>query len=50
MKKARILVVEDESIIAMEIESQLQGLGYEVNSIVDTGEKANHSQRRFMER
>ena len=24
----------------MEIENQLQGLGYEVTSIVDTGEKA----------
>jgi len=40
MKKAKILIVEDEAIIAMEIESQLQGLGYEVTSIVDTGEKA----------
>jgi PAS domain S-box-containing protein len=40
MEKARILIVEDEAIIAMEIESQLQGLGYEVTSIVNTGEKA----------
>ncbi len=40
MKKARILIVEDEAIITMEIESQLQGLGYKVTSIVDTGEKA----------
>ncbi len=40
MEKARILIVEDEAIIAMELESQLQGLGYEVTSIVDTGEKA----------
>ncbi len=40
MEKARILIVEDEAIIAMEIENQLQGLGYEVTSIVDTGEKA----------
>jgi PAS domain S-box-containing protein len=39
MEKARIQIVEDEAIIAMEIESQLQGLGYEVTSIVDTGEK-----------
>ena len=38
MENSRILIVEDEAIIAMEIESQLQGLGYEVNSIVDTGE------------
>jgi PAS domain S-box-containing protein len=40
MKKAKILIVEDEAITAMELESQLQSLGYEVTSIVDTGEKA----------
>ena len=40
MQKSRILIVEDEAIITMEIESQLQSLGYEVTSIVDTGEKA----------
>ena len=40
MDKERILIVEDEVIIAMEMESSLQGLGYEVTSIVDTGEKA----------
>jgi len=40
MEKARILIVEDEVIIAMEIELCLQSLGYEVISIVDTGEKA----------
>ncbi len=40
MQKAKILIVEDEAIIAMEVESQLQILGYEVTSIVDTGEKA----------
>ncbi len=40
MKKAKILIVEDEAIIAMEMESSVQSLGYEVTSIVDTGEKA----------
>lgn len=40
MEKSRILVVEDEAIIAMELENQLQSLGYEVTSMVDTGEKA----------
>lgn len=40
MKKAKILIVEDEAIIAMELESQLGGLGYEVTSVVNTGEKA----------
>jgi CheY-like chemotaxis protein len=40
MNEARILIVEDETIIALGIESRLQSLGYEVTSIVDTGEKA----------
>lgn len=40
MEKARIQIVEDEAIIAMELESQLQGLGYEVTSVMNTGEKA----------
>jgi CheY-like chemotaxis protein len=38
MNIARILIVEDEAIIAMELENQLQNLGYEVTSIADTGE------------
>ena len=40
MKKVKVLIVEDESIIAMETESVLTGLGYEIVAIVDTGEKA----------
>ncbi len=40
MEKAKILIVEDEAIIAMELESNLQSLGYQVTSIVDTGDKA----------
>jgi transcriptional regulator with GAF, ATPase, and Fis domain/DNA-binding NarL/FixJ family response regulator len=40
MEKAKILIVEDEAIIAMELGSQLQSLGYEVTSIVDTGDDA----------
>ncbi len=40
MEQSRILIVEDEAIIAKEMENQLQDLGYEVTSIVDTGEKA----------
>ena len=39
MKKARILVVEDEIIIALEIEASLNNLGYEVVSIVNSCEK-----------
>jgi len=40
MNKARILIVEDEAIIAMGIEGELQSLGYEVTSIGNSGEKA----------
>ncbi len=36
----KVLIVEDEAIIALEIESSLQNLGYEVTSVVDTGQKA----------
>ena len=40
MKKSRILIVEDEAIIAMETARNLKKLGYEVISIIDTGEEA----------
>lgn len=37
MKKARILVVEDEAIIAKDIRGRLEKHGYEVSSTVSTG-------------
>lgn len=40
MEKARILIVDDEAIIAMEMENSLKTMGYVVSSIVDTGQKA----------
>jgi CheY-like chemotaxis protein len=40
MKKARILIVEDEAIIAMEMEGNLQSQGYEITAVVNSGEKA----------
>ena len=40
MNQANVLIVEDEAVIALEIEKSLQSLGYEVTSIVDSGEKA----------
>ena len=40
MEKAKILIVEDEAIIAMEIESSLQNLGYKTIAIVNTGDDA----------
>src|SRR5947207_10744136 len=40
MRNAQILVVEDESIIAKGIQSDLQGLGYDVPVIASSGEEA----------
>jgi PAS domain S-box-containing protein len=40
MKKASILIVEDEIIIAMEIADRLKSMGYEVLRIVSNGEMA----------
>jgi PAS domain S-box-containing protein len=40
MKETKILIVEDEAIIARDIEKNLTGLGYKVVSIVDAGEDA----------
>jgi len=40
VQQRRILVVEDEMIVAMDIAQGLRRLGYEVTSVVDTGERA----------
>lgn len=40
MAKARILVVEDEGIIAEDIQMSLRDLGYDVFAVVSTGEEA----------
>lgn len=40
MAKARIMVVEDESIIAMEIQERLRTMGHEVCAAASTGEGA----------
>ncbi len=39
-EKAHILVVEDETIVAMEIKDRLEGFGYAVCGMVSTGEAA----------
>lgn len=39
MKPKRIIVVEDEGIVAMDISKCLSSMGYEVAFIADTGEK-----------
>jgi PAS domain S-box-containing protein/putative nucleotidyltransferase with HDIG domain len=40
MPKIRILVVEDESLVARDIQNMLRSLGYEVTGIVASGESA----------
>lgn len=40
MKKSRIMIVEDEGITAMGIRNSLEEMGYEVSSIVNSGEDA----------
>jgi len=40
MARANILVVEDESIVAMDIQERLRGLGYAVSAVASSGEEA----------
>jgi PAS domain S-box-containing protein len=40
MPKIKILVVEDESLVAKDIQNMLLGLGYEVLDVLSTGEEA----------
>jgi len=38
--KTKIMVVEDEAIVALDIQSKLEGKGYEVPAVVSSGEEA----------
>jgi CheY-like chemotaxis protein len=40
MEKKQILIVEDESIVAMDLELQLINLGYQIAGIVSDGQEA----------
>ena len=40
MGKTKILIVEDEVIVAEDIKRSLENMGYEVTSILKTGEAA----------
>jgi len=40
MSKTRILIVEDEGIVALDIETRLESLGYAVCGVASTGEQA----------
>jgi CheY-like chemotaxis protein len=39
-KKSKILIVEDEGIVALDLESRLRGMGYVVVGVADSGEEA----------
>ncbi len=47
MPKIKILVVEDESLVAKDIQNMLRGLGYEVLDVLSTGEEAIAALGRF---
>lgn len=40
MEKKRVLIVEDQKVIAIDIKRNIESFGYEVTSIVDSGEEA----------
>lgn len=40
MERARILICEDEGIVAKDIQNRLKKMGYTVSAVVDSGEKA----------
>jgi CheY-like chemotaxis protein len=40
MANAKIMVVEDENIVAMEIQSIVESLGYAVSAVASSGEEA----------
>ena len=42
-QKYKILIVEDEILVATDIQESLESLGYDVQDAVDTGLKAIHS-------
>ena len=52
MPPARILIVEDEVVVAMEIRRKLEAMGHDVLGIVSTGEEAvenaGHTQPDFV--
>lgn len=45
MSKVKVLVVEDEGLVARDVANMLKSLGYEVPSVVSTGEMAIRSAR-----
>lgn len=48
MERIKVLVVEDEKIVALEIKSRLKKLGYLVPSVASTGEEAISRTEAFL--
>lgn len=40
VSRPKILIVEDETIVAMDIKQMLEGLGYDVSAVVSSGEES----------
>jgi CheY-like chemotaxis protein len=47
MGKLKIVIVEDESIVARDIQNSLKNMGYGVPAVVSTGEKAIEAVHKF---
>ena len=47
MDRTQVLVVEDEAIVAMDIQSKLEDLGYSVIALIRTGEEAVRTTREL---
>jgi CheY-like chemotaxis protein len=47
MAKAKILIVEDEPLVALEIKESLERMGYEVPDVLDSGDEVLSSVMRF---
>ncbi len=48
MSKVKVLVVEDEGLVARDVENMLKSLGYEVPAVVSTGEMAIRSAQELL--
>ena len=47
MSKARIMIVEDEPIVSLEIQDTLERLGYEIPVVLDSGDAVLESCMRY---
>ena len=45
MKTCQILVVEDEAVVALDIQDRLAGMGYRLAGLISSGEQALRKRR-----